>query len=179
MSIINAFLAGGGGGLEYEAGSFTPTSNVSSKTVNFSKTHAKPPAIALCFDASGSAPTQARIGTWAVVDVHEILQANFQPAWNSSWSANLSGGFIATQQAYPNGTYGGYSGLKQFVDRIAYGGADTSETGSNCTRYYMNESRLNVTRLMSVSDSSGAVLEANHKYVWIAIWLPDSWTQPT
>lgn len=178
MSILNAFLAAAGGGLEFEAGSFTPTSNQSSRTVNFSKTHAKPPAIAMCFDASELQPTTTRFGVWEVVDVHEIIRAGFRAQWLENWSLT-TGGHITEVIAYPNGTYQSFYGGKKFVDLLNYGGTDTSQTGTNCTRYYMNESRLNITRSTASPDSAGAVLEANHKYVWIAIWLPDSWTQPT
>lgn len=176
MSILNTIVKGSDG-LEYEAGSFTPTSNVTSRSVNFSKAHTKPPAIAVCFDVTQTAPTQDRTGLWICIDSSEIAQAKIQPAWYQSWTANVSG-FLFLWQAYVWGTYDGVSGAKRWQTAFAYGGTDTSQTGSNCTRYYMNETRLNITKYAWGSDCT-AVLEANHKYIWLAIWLPDSWVQPT
>lgn len=165
------------GGFEYEAGSFTPTSNVASRSVNFSKTHTKPPAIAMCFDVSQTAPTQDRTGLWICGDATEIVRTKIGPNWYESWSANVSG-FLILWQAFVYGTYDGVRGAKRWATGLPYGNADTSQTSESGTRYYMNETRLNIAKYSWGSDCN-AVLEANHKYVWLAIWVPDDWTQPT
>lgn len=167
MSIINAFLSGGGGGLEYETGTFTPTSDTTSKTVNFSKTHTKPPAIFLAFDASGT-----RQGNNAEYQqITEFLAVEIYAITNVLWSANMSTpnkkGYVGVERADSS------SGSTSNGRALQYGSSDTSQTGSsNATRYYLKEASA------TIYFNSDYKLKANVKMMWLAIWLPDSWTPP-
>lgn len=167
MSILNAFLAAAGGGFEYETGSFTPTSKVTSKTINFSKTHTKPPAIFLAFDATGSAQGSnyeyQQIMAFAAIDIYAITKV----LWNPYQGAPTYKGIVQSIAANSNS-----SSYDEFRP-LTYGSSDTSQTSSsNATRYYLKESSA------TIYYSSSRYLNANKKYIWVAIWLPDSWTPP-
>lgn len=161
MSILNAFLAGGGGGFEYESGSFTPTAQTQSQTVNFEKIHTKPPAIMLCIDAANTQVTAQYSGLaeWVLLDAEQILGTTFY------WGTYPYKGHIF--YAYNNG-----SQAVTANQILTYGSTDTSESGSNASRRYAREGAA------TFQIYNGYFL-VNRKYVWVAIWLPDSWVQPT
>lgn len=161
MSILNAFLAGGGGGFEYESGSFTPTAQVQSRSINFAKTHTKPPAVLICFDATQStvSPSYSGVAEWVMLDGQQFLGTPFY--WYSS--------------AYKGSIYYMYNNGSSQVNGaqgLTYGSTDTSQSGTNATRHYAREGAA------TLQVFNGHFL-ANRKYVWVAIWLPDSWVQPT
>ena len=56
-------VAGGGGGLTYETGTYTPSSDIARPTISFTGTHSTPPW-AICLAADISSPASADSMVW-------------------------------------------------------------------------------------------------------------------
>lgn len=162
MSILNAILSGGGSGLEFETGTFTPTSNTGSYTVNFSKTYSKPPAIFIAMTSGASGSPSYQITFFGVVDIYSITHQ----LWASNTNTPDAYGYLAAETSYSSGQSNNRSNILTL-------GSDYSGTPpQNCTRYYMREDSATITNVYN------GTLMANCKMSWVAIWLPDNWTPP-
>ena len=160
MSILNTIVKGSGG-LEYESGSFTPTAQAQSRSINFAKTHTKPPAIMLCIDAANMyiSAQYSGLAEWVLVDAEQILGTTFY------WGSYPYKGHLF--YVYNNGSQTAVGN-----QILTYGSSDTSQSGSNASRRYVREGSA------TIQIYDGYFL-ANRKYIWLAIWLSDNWTQPT
>lgn len=162
MSIINAFLASGGGGLEYETGTFTPASDQVELSVNFSKTHTTPPIAVLCLNVSNAKMPSGSNGIvlWDFIDSERI----FGTAYYSGTGAYKT---YFAQFTSTSSSSSDFQGATQ-----TYGTSDTSQTGTSAARHYIREGSATLR-------TNGGYFRANVKYAWVAIWIPDSWVPPT
>lgn len=164
MSILNAFLAAAGGGLEYETGSFTPTANATYRTVNFAKTHTKPPAVTFCIDTTQLSTSGLNNATvWSFFDLEQLTGAAVYMGDRS-----YKGIVLYTEVSGTN--------IDAQYQALVYGSTETSQTGNYATRGFAKEASAT---FRTVNSQYTCNFNANRKYIWVAIWLPDSWVQPT
>lgn len=102
MSIFNATApSGGGGGLEYEEGTFSNSSTVTSKQITFTNSHTSPPALVM---AESTASTSTSYATCAMCIVYGLLFGT--PRGNSSnYYAQKISGRGTTSSMSVNGSY--------------------------------------------------------------------------
>lgn len=147
----------GGGGLEYEEGTWTPTEDVNRPTINFTNTHAEPPIFVMIIDATGT------------VDVTAYTNYSF---YYLDWYRLTGVGIPYSSTAY---TYGFWRN----------DGRSTSETGTtNSASLYSYSSdnagatvgypKYDVTNtgFMPSCHSTSRYWRVGRTYKWIAVWAP-------
>ena len=152
-TLIGQIQAGGGGGLEYETGSYTPTSDINRPTISFTNSHTGRPFSVVLWDTTGTAPASNSSQAWSI----------------SSWY-DISGDTIT-------GTSTGvvYYARVQFLywsTSTGSNGANISAlTGgsNNCFDYYISSSWF-----QPYGGSTSRYWRAGRTYKWIAIWAPST-----
>lgn len=144
---------GTGGGLEYETGTWSPSSNTTtSPTINFANTHTKPPCIFAISDVS----TSSRSSGWFIktvgVDFSELI---------SSWGMPSSGTWYAAVVAYTNSASS--TTETTAVTSVRYGGANTTNSSTSYWRYFATTTGFN--------PRSNQLFRSTRVYNWIAIWV--------
>ena len=145
--------------LEIETGTYTPSSNASRPTINFSKTHARVPSFIYLIDSSDASTLSANSGTSFL--------------FNSSESS-LNGSFPMTPDGYRYGaavwTYYGSDSAAHYAGKMFdYPSTNPSSSDSSYLRYYATESSFR-----PYIGSSSRYWRSGRSYKWIAIWVPQS-----
>lgn len=158
-SSVTVNVSGGGGGLEYEAGTWTPTSATGRPTIYFSNTHTVPPAIIKFLDAGDSWPGTAQTNvTFVFTDWYRL----------NGYGIHTSE--TATTYATVNTIYHG-SNASSIANGVAHATSansdSTSDTSTTCSRYYAKPDCF-----MPYSGSSTRYWQTTRTYKWIAIWVP-------
>ena len=134
------------GGLEYESGSFTPTSNVRQPTISFSNTHDTPPSlIAMWWASSGTASSSP---------------AFFLGFVNSTW-----GDTPYTKGLHSFFYYGSSGSLSNYTGEIQYDGSNSYGGMETYWRFWATE-----TAMTPQTNSSSYLWRKDFLYHWIAIW---------
>lgn len=148
----------GSGGLEYETGTWTPTSDIARGTVSFSESHDEPPIAVLMTDATGTtlSSTYANV-LFGFFDPDRMTGVGFPynasgyryaVAWycyrGNSTNSISTGGLICSQRT-----------------------TSTSESGTSYPKYWATASEFH-----PYSNSTSRYWKANRDYKWIAIWNP-------
>lgn len=146
----------GGGGLEYETGTYKPSADIQRPTISFSKTHSKPPVIIVFADGSetpGNISTYTGI-SFVFADVYKL----FGKAVPRSISAL---GYSIYQYARRgSGTSTGYGG-----GVTAYSSDDTESSSNTYSRYFATESDFK-----PYCGTGSYYWRATQTYNWIAVW---------
>lgn len=146
-TVTQGTASGGGGGLEYESGTWTPTSDVSDYTIQFSKQHTVEPAFYMVSDAMGNDSGTA----------------------NSNLAVYYANWYQATGE-YIQGTsikrYGAAGLLYRSSSGIGASSANitTAQDGTWATP----------TGIRAYTSSSSRYWRAGRTYAWIAVWAPTS-----
>lgn len=143
---------GTGGGLEFETGTFSPSSGTDMPTVSFTKSHTKPPSIVAVFALSTSS-AYTGVRKWIAVDFSTLI---------SDYTTPSSGTYYAGFYSYVNGSSSGGE-LTTVINKIRYGGANTTSSSTDYWRYFATSSNFKPK-----AGSSGWQTTANNS--WIAIW---------
>lgn len=145
----------GGGGLEYESGTYTPTSDTAQPTISFSNSHTKPPAFVAISDASAASGISSNSNTsWAIVDHYRIA--------GTGWPYSTS----ATRTGIAFWTYRSSNGTSSGSQQIQY---DSDNTGSSSASYYRYWATA--SNFKPGSNSTSRYFRRNRNYKWIAVWL--------
>lgn len=146
----------GGGGLEYETGTYKPSADISRPTISFSKTHSKPPVIIVFADVS---ETPANISTYTGIS---FVFADFYKLFGKGAPRSTSAlGYSIYQYARRgSGTSISYGG-----GLTNYSSDDPESSSFSYSRYFATESDFKpYTGTMSY------FWRATQTYNWIAIW---------
>lgn len=153
---IDAISGGGGGGLTYETGTYTPTADIARPTISFSKTHTEAPIYVAMFDVSNTTDqtTNTNYG-WEYID-HYKLFGNSIPYS----STNLRYALITWQYrgTSTTSTTSSYTQCSSNSD-------SSSSSGTNHPRYWVDESSFR-----PYTNSTGRMWRPTRTYKWIAIW---------
>jgi hypothetical protein len=156
---LTGTLSPGGGGLEYETGTYTPTEDVVSATISFSNTHTAMPAVVIMAEASDS------LSSWTNYSLF---------GWNYIHTGDLFGG------GYPRSNssldYGRVDSIKKSntsslslnnVTSLQYPSSETSDTAPTYPRYWVTASSF---KAYAANDLY--YWRSGRTYKWIAIWAP-------
>ena len=152
-SPVTVSVSGGGGGLEYEEGTWTPTENVAQPVISFSNTHSSPPMFVMMADATGTDDTTA--------------STNYGFAYSSFYEY--------TGQAVPsNATTSCRYALADYVyitstnpAQAVSGIINLTGSGTSSASYWVSE-----TGFIPSSASTIRYWRVGRTYKWIAIWSP-------
>lgn len=146
----------GGGGLEYETGTYKPSADISRPTISFANTHSKPPVIIVFADGS---ETPANISTYTSIsfvfaDVYKLFGKGVPR------STSAIGYSIYLYERRGSGTSIGYGG-----GTTANSSDDTDDSSTSYSRYFATESNFK-----PYGGSSSYYWRATQTYNWIAVW---------
>lgn len=146
----------GSGGMEYESGTYTPTSDTARPTISFSKTHSTTPAIIVMSDTSAAS---------GITSNSNILFVYFDPyrLVGSGYPYSTS----ATRYAVAYYSYRSSNGASSSGVLVQYNSDNTSSSSTSYSRYWATASNF-----MPYSNSSSRYWRANRNYKWYAVWKP-------
>ena len=149
----------GGGGLEYETGTWIPAEDVANYTIPFNNVHSVAPFIYAVFDS-----TETNSSTTA--DNMAITYVNAGQLFGTYGRFGDSAvlyGLACSRYKTGNGAGNGVS----FPISIPY--TDQQDNTNTCSRYWATESGIKF-----YTNSSSRYARAGRTYKWIAIWAPTS-----
>lgn len=138
----------GGGGLEYEEGTWIPSENINHPTINFSDSHSTLPFYVAIYDTTNTAHGTNDILYWALIN-HYGLYGGIAVNTSTTWYGRV-------QCSYMSGSSAGTSGIN--ISKLT--GSSTS-----CMPYYL------ATDSFSPGTSS-SIFASSRTYKWIAVWAP-------
>ena len=155
-SAINAIS--GGGGLEYEEGTFTPTQDVANPTIYFANNHTAPPMNIVFYDATGTADFTTDtewVFTWN--DLSQVGGTPISISSNSEAYARVSVTIRGSST----------SSLSGWLYNILTPYSDTSESSDSNYRYWVTTSMFR-----PFANQTTRYCRAGRTYKWIAVWAP-------
>lgn len=154
--IFNASITqiGGGTGLEYETGIFTPTADISRPTISFAETHSRLPSYIIMIDENESFTGSAAL-MFSMVNWYEIY------GHGVPYGASYQLRYGVVSYAYTNNGKGGNGSY-----HLATSSDSSSNTATSHTRYYATESGFRPY------GSSNFI--AGSSYTWAAYWISAS-----
>ena len=158
VSAINA-ISGGGGGLEYETGTFSPESDVARQEISFTNSHTDPPAMITIQDTTGTLYTTSNtVVEWTFVYFKQLFGVplyvadGFTPTFYYALVFQLNRGTNSSN----------FSNSNSMI---------SSETGSSSVSdlgYFVSNTKFIPNRLVNY------YYRAGRTYKWIAVWKPTS-----
>ena len=155
--IVNV-AGGGGSGLGYETGTYTPNADIARPTITWSKTHSEAPFFVLFVDATGTAHSVTNSSyCFAFVDYYKL--------YGTGIPYSSSGLRYATAFYQYRGT--STSSIVTAATICTYDSSDTSSSGSSYPRYWVSP-----TDFHTYANNSSRIWRAGRTYKWIAVWKP-------
>ena|GEM_PF-4746222 len=156
--VVNV-AGGGGGGLEYEEGTFEPTEDINRPTIYFSNTHTEAPVFAYMIDVTGTVNTDTY--TSYIFMYFDFWRLYGQSIWHSS-SKQRYAFFI---YGYRQNNLSSISGVTDWCD---HNSDDTRDTGTGYPRYWVTESEMHPST--GTAGTSLRYWRAGRTYKWVAVW---------
>lgn len=144
---------GGGGGLEYEMGVVVPTEYSKTLTIPFQNTHSKPPTFIAVTLADDTLVSGSFNQCFVYLDAEALAGVPF-PASGSAY--NYGGQF---------GTYMNSGSTSITSGRFLYPQGTQGSTSDYPSFFCSN------TEITAKVTSGNKSWRADHKYVWIAVWV--------
>lgn len=162
-TLINFLLvnvSGGGGGLEYEEGTWTPTADTNHGSIPFANQHTKAPAFFAVLDTSDrSTLSDNTVYGCFYCDTYKLFGIGWP--WGNTGTGTR---YTAIQTLYIN------NGTAQYQGSATGNNSDnTGDSTANYPRYWAKE-----TGIYPYTGNDARYYRANHTFKWIAIWMPES-----
>lgn len=158
-SPVTVNVSGGGGGLEYEGGTFVPTEDVSKPTISFANTHTEPPMFAMMIDASAT-PTMETYTQYSFIyaDWYRLSGTGFPYSGTSDLRYGLYRDDLRTSST---------TSTTNSASLFTY---NSDEIGSSYAypSYYVTSTEFKP----SASVNTDRYWRAGRTYKWIAVWAP-------
>lgn len=154
---IDAISGGGGGGLTYEEGTYTPTEDIARPTIKFSKTYSEPPVYVALYDSTGTydGTTNTSVG----FSYNDFWRWNGN---NSMYSGTSTQRYVMIHYMYRGTNASSFSSGTQ---QIAYNSDYTSDASNSYPRYWVQ-----LDGFKPYTMSSSRYWRAGRTYKWIAVW---------
>ena len=152
-ALVDQISGGGGSGLDYETGTYTPVSDTVQPTINFSKTHTSMPVFIYLQDAGGYNSTSNSNYIFLYID-WQLLIGN--PIYTNS--STVQYGMVWYE-------YRGSSSASKGQTFFTVPSSDTDGSSASKPRYYATESHFE-----PYSVSTSRYWRAGRTYKWIAVW---------
>lgn len=155
--VVNV-AGGGGGGLEYETGTWKPGSDIAKGTVNFSKSHPEAPFFILMSDATGTGSSATNSNhLFGYVDPYKLFGAGFP--YTSSGFRYGAAFYIYRASSTSSTTFASVT--------FQYNSDSSGTSSTTYPRYWATESGFR-----PYSNSTSRYWRAGRTYKWIAVWKP-------
>lgn len=153
-SPVTVNVSGGGGGLEYEEGTWTPSEDVVTPTINFTNTHTtRPFAVIIADVANDTEMVVDSVITWELFSFHDAIGE----------SAHYGG----TSVLYGRVQYAAKGISSGSLTASGYNITNLTGTGTTSMERWVSSSGF-----MPYAGSSSRFFRAGRTYKWIAVWAP-------
>lgn len=159
-SLVTGTNQGGGGGLEYETGTWTPSEDVATYNISLARTHNEPPCYYLISDVVGTYSTVTNSNFFiGYINSHQM----FGELFDVSSSEKRYGLVSYTYRGTSTTTVMNQSASlkKPYTDQ--------SSSSTNDSRYWATESTIR-----AYCGSTSRYWRSARTYKWIAVWAPTS-----
>ena len=151
-------LVAGGGGLEYESGTWTPSQNVASTWISFTNTHTVAPFFFSIWDNTGTYDDTTN--SQYMVTYFNNAQVFGSPMYTSDSSLR----YASAVRGY---RLSNATSITNQTTNITAPYTDTSDSSTSYSRFWAKE-----TGIKAESYSSSVYWRAGRTYKWIAVWAP-------
>ena len=158
VSAIDAISGGGGGGLVYETGTYTPREDLARPTISFANTHSEAPVLVLLSDQTGTASS-------ATNSNHNFCYCDFYKLWGHGIPYSSSGFRYAIAYFSYRGT--STSSVTTASVVCSQNSDSTSASGTSYPRYWVSP-----TGFHPYSNSTSRYWRTGRTFKWIAVWKP-------
>lgn len=152
--------SGGGGGLEYETGTWTPASDVADTTISFTNTHTTAPFYYEIVDITGTYYNTTN-SNWRVqyANFGQFFGSGIFPSTSSTWYGRVNCIYRTSNAS----NLGGYT-----ID-ITHPASETGSSDTTYPRYWATN-----TTIRAYSISTSRYWRSGRTYKWVAIWAPST-----
>lgn len=155
--VVNV-AGGGGSGLEYETGTYTPSSDIARPTITWSKTHTEAPVLVLFSDMTGTAHSTTNSN-------YNFMYCDFYKLWGKGIPYSSSGfRYAVAYYSYRNTST---SSISSGGLIITYNSDNTSSSVTTYPRYWASP-----TDFHPYSNSTSRYWRSGRTFKWIAVWKP-------
>ena len=156
---VTGSFEGGGGGLEYETGTWTPAEDVNNYVINFNGTHTVAPWYYLVVDATG-------VYSDVTNSNYSILYYNYHQLTGAPFNVSTTTTrYAAVQYFYRSSATAVTNGILNITFPYTYEIGDLS----NCSRFWATE-----TGIKAYTNGDSRYWRTGRTYKWIAVWAPTS-----
>lgn len=157
-SLIVNVAGGGGSGLVYETGTYTPSSDIARPTIAFSNSHSEAPVLVLFSDMTGTA--------------HSVTNSNYNFMFcdfYKLWGHGIPHSSTAYRYAAAYYSYRGSSTTSISTSAVtcSRNSDSTSSSDTSYPRYWASP-----TGFYPYSNSTSRYWRADRTCKWIAVWKP-------
>lgn len=153
-ALVDQISGGGGGVVNYETGTYTPTSDTIKPTISFSNPHNTLPILAIMIDTTTSFNYAANTNVSVVVIYFETAIGTLTQSSTVKRYGQVMYTYKTTSSSVSNSSV-----------MITYPATNTTNSTTSYPRYWFTESSF-----MPSSGSSNRSWVAGHTYRWIAVW---------
>lgn len=143
----------GAGGLVYEAGTYTPTADISGPTISFTNQHSTMPIFVAMADATGDAPPDNSLEIWIYYDAWQVGGDGFYHVGSKKYGLTRYAAKTSGSSGTNSETY------------FSHNSDDTGDLNSQYPRYSVTPSGFKPARWTTTY-----LWRANRSYKWIAVW---------
>lgn len=154
--IVN--VAGGGGGIEYETGTFAPDSDIARPTITFANSHTEAPVLIYMCDVTGTAHSTTNSNyVFCYCDPFKL--------WGQGYPYSSTGFRYAN--AYYSYRASNTNSISSAGYLLAYKSSSTTSSSTGYPRYWATE-----TNFHPYSNSTSRYWRSGRTFQWIAVWKP-------
>lgn len=147
--------ASGGGGVEYESGTYIPTQDIARPYISFSKTHTLPPTYVSIYDVGDTIQPNNSVVAMTYIDMYRIF--------GGSYMYSTTAARYGTIQYIYRGTSA--TSLNTGTVHLTYNSDNTSSSSSSYARYWADPSGFH-----PYSNATSRYFFAGRTYKWYAFW---------
>lgn len=154
--IVVNVAGGGGSGLVYEQGTYTPTSDTARPTINFTNSHSTTPILVAMTDTSSrSSITSSSNTSFIFFDMYRLTGVGYP--YSTS----------AQRYALAGYTYRSSNSSSGAFVQVSYNSDSTGSSSTSYSRYWVTASNFH-----PYSNSTSRYWRSGRSYQWIAVWGP-------
>lgn len=150
----------GSGGLVYETGTYTPSTDIARPTISFANTHTTLPMFIMFSDATGNVSNTTNTGLSFYYMYHERVFG--QPVYITSSSLSYGNEFVRYKGSNASSSSNGSNNI---TASDTYDGT----SGTAYPQYYTTASEFH-----PYTNSSSRYWKSGRTYKWIAVWAPST-----
>lgn len=154
--VFGTASGGGGGGMEFEVGEWTPTEDIARGTVEFARTHSEAPMFVVLFAPSDNMSSNSSIEEFSYFDFYKMFNGAPMVMSGTSYYSLVKWLYRSSSTNFSSSWVG-----------AVYKSDNPSSSNKSYPRYWVTENEFH-----PYANSSSRYWRAGRTYKWLAIWKP-------